>query len=161
MVLHGIVLVWCINLMCLYLKAVQLNLYIVFCIDLVWWASISLYLLVVHNEDDNLCQEQQQLCQVWDGVVSVIHSWEVHHIQPIHPLLQVVHEGNCGPLGLCSASWDLEYASTISITELFRGSASLCIDNFIYFILHVLITINMLYMFIAKVLAGIVKRVTC
>ncbi len=65
------------------------------------------YIPVVHYEDDHLCEGQEELTQVRDSVISVIHTREVDHVHSIDHTLKIVQERDCGTLDSCGTNWDL------------------------------------------------------
>ena len=67
---------------------------------------------VINHKDDDLSQSQEELTEVRDSVISVVHSREVYDIHSINDTLQVVQEGNCGPLHSCGPNWNLERNSS-------------------------------------------------
>ena len=62
---------------------------------------------VINNKDDDLCNGDEEVCKVSNGVILVVHPWEIHHIKTLNMLIQVVHEGNSCPLYLRGPSGDL------------------------------------------------------
>ncbi len=77
--------------------------------------DVSLLLLttlpVVNHKDDNLCNGEEEVCEVRNAVVLIVHPRKVHHIQSLHMLIQVVHEWHCGTLGLRGSHCNLLYTS--------------------------------------------------
>ncbi len=77
---------------------------------------------VVHYEDDHLCEGQEELTQVWDSVISVIHTREVDHVHSINHPFKIVQERDCGTLDSCGTYRDLQekqimmYTCTVSKT---------------------------------------------
>ncbi len=63
---------------------------------------------VVHHEDDHLCEGQEELTQVRDSVISVIHTREVNHVHSINHPLKIVQERDCGTLDSCGTYRDLQ-----------------------------------------------------
>ncbi len=63
---------------------------------------------VVHYEDDHLCEGQEELTQVRDSVISVIHTREVDHVHSINHPLKIVQERDCGTLDSCGTYRDLQ-----------------------------------------------------
>lgn len=65
------------------------------------------HLPVIHNEHYDLSNDEEQLCQLGYGLISVVHSWEVNHIQTIYNTIHTVEEWHSGALDGRGAHWDL------------------------------------------------------
>ena len=63
---------------------------------------------VIHHKDHNLCDSDQEVSEIRDCVVFIVHSGEVHHVQTLHVVVKVVQEWDRGAAGLSSANRDLE-----------------------------------------------------
>ena len=70
----------------------------------------SLLSPVIHDKDHNLCDSDQEVSEVMDCVIFIVHSGEVHHVQTLHVLVKVAQEWDRGAAGLGSANRDLEGA---------------------------------------------------
>ena len=78
----------------------------------------SPHLPVVYNKDDNLGQCQQEVSKVRNGLIHVIYSREVYHIQSLNNLIKAVHERHSGAFGLLGAIGNLcRLMYTISINS--------------------------------------------
>ena len=85
---------------------------------------------VINHKDDDLSQSQEELTEVRDGVISVIHSREVYDIHSINDTLQVVQEGNSGPLHSCGPNWNLERnSSCLNLNSLTKCQDPLLMGN--------------------------------
>ena len=72
---------------------------------------------VVHNKHNHLCKGKEQLCQVWDGLIPVVHPWKVDHIKSLHTVIQVVEERYSGALyGSCTYGNLNEIMSTVNVS---------------------------------------------
>ena len=62
---------------------------------------------VIHHKDHNLCDSDQEVSEVRDSVIFIVHSGKIYHIQTLHVLIKVVQEWDRGAAGLGSANWNL------------------------------------------------------
>ena len=62
---------------------------------------------VVHNKEYDLSDSNEEVCQVSNSIVLIVHSREVHHIQSLHTPVQVVQEWHCGATLLSGTNWNL------------------------------------------------------
>ena len=70
-------------------------------------ADDKVNILVINDKDDDLCNGDEEVCKVSNGVILIVHSWEVHHVKTLNMFIQVVHEGNSCPFCLCCPSGNL------------------------------------------------------
>lgn len=62
---------------------------------------------IIHHEHHNLGETKQQFGKFRNGVVLVVHSRKVNHIQTIHFPVQIVENRNSGALSVSSPVFNL------------------------------------------------------
>ena len=63
---------------------------------------MSAYVPIVHYKYNDLCKREQQISQIRNSLVSVIHTRKVYHIQSLDFIFHVVNKWNSSAISFSS-----------------------------------------------------------